>query len=200
MSLLMGERVPEVRFKGKRYRLNLSYDTVLLVQLLYCDDRLDNGDKINQALKLLVKSSFKVWILGDFDRAKLLEEVTKTYITAKRRPQVSGNPKLMDFRYDGDYIYASFRQAYGLDLERECGRLSWRKFIDLLDGLPDKTKMKEVMRIRAMEIPEPTGTNRKEIQNIMQLKSYYALPVSGGGGQEGLNRLFETLEKGAKRI
>ncbi len=56
------------------------------------------------------------------------------------------------------------------------------------------------MRIRAMELPEPTRTNRKEIQNILRLKSYYALPVSGGGGKDGLNLLFETLEKGARKI
>lgn len=200
MSLLMGERAPEVWFKGKHYTLNLSYDTVLLVQQLYGDERLDNGDKITQALKLMVKSRFKVWLLGDIDRAKLLEEITKKHIAPTRRVQSAGGPKLMDFRYDGGYIYASFQQAYGLDLTAECGRMSWQKFIDLLDGLPDKTKIKEVMRIRAMELPEPTRTNRKEIQNILRLKSYYALPVSGGGGKDGLNLLFETLEKGARKI
>ena len=196
----MGEGRPEVWFKGRRYKLNLSYDTVLLVQQLYGDERLDNGDKITQALKLMVKIRFKVWLLGDIDRAKLLEEITKKHIAPTRRVQSAGGPKLMDFRYDGGYIYSSFQQAYGLDLTAECGRMSWQKFIDLLDGLPDKTKIKEVMRIRVMELPEPTRTNRKEIQNILRLKSYYALPVSGGGGRDGLNLLFETLEKGARKI
>ena len=200
MSILLGDDKPVVHFKEKWYRLDLSFDTVLLVHRLYEDECLDNEDKVNQALKLLVKSRFKLWLLGAYDCAKLLEEITRTHIAPKRRRKTSNCQKLMDFTYDADYIYASFRQAYGIDLVNECGRLSWHKFIDLLDGLPDKTKIKEVMRIRAMEVPTPTKTNRKEIQSIMELKSYYALPVKGGGGQEGLNLLFETLEKGAKRI
>ena len=55
------------------------------------------------------------------------------------------------------------------------------------------------MRIRAMDVPEPNGHNQKEIQNIMELKSYYALPVEGGGGQSGLNALFAALEAEAMR-
>ncbi len=200
MNLRKGETAQEVWFKGKRYTLDMSYDTVLLVQQLYGDERLENSDKIDRALKLLIKSRFKLWLLGDLDRVKLLEKITDIHIAAKRRPQVSDSPKLMDFLHDRGFIYASFQQAYGIDLMAECGRMSWRRFLDLLDGVPDNTKIREVMRIRAMEIPEPTRTNRKEIQNILRLKSYYALPVSGGGGREGLNLLFETLEKGARRI
>ncbi len=191
---------PVMIFKGKRYRLDLAYDTVLLVQQLYEEEELENEDKLNQALALLVRNRFKVWLLNDFERAQLLEEITRVHISAKKRTRASSHQKLMDFHYDDAYIYASFRQAYGIDLIEERGKLPWRKYIDLLDGLPDKTKLKEVMRIRAMEIPTPTRTNQKEIQNIIELKSYYALPVKGGGGQDGLNLLFNTLEKGAKRI
>lgn len=200
MGALFEMKRPAVLFKGKRYRLDLAYDVVLLVQQLYEEEDLENEDKINQALKLLVRSRFRVWLLNDLERAKLLEQITREHISSKRRARTSSHTKLMDFCYDEAYIYASFRQAYGIDLAEENGRLSWRKYIDLLDGLPDKTKLKEVMRIRAMEIPAPTRTNRKEIQNIMELKSYYALPVKGGGGQDGLNLLFDTLEKGAKRV
>ena len=101
----------------------------------------------------------------------------------------------MDFEADSDYIYASFKQAYGMDLIRERGKLGWRNFCELLDGLPDKTKLKEVMRIRAMEVPEPTKYNQKERQNIMELKAYYALPVKNTNSGNGLDMLFTTLER-----
>ena len=32
----------------------------------------------------------------------------------------------------------------------------------------------------------------------MELKAYYALPVEGGGGQNGLNALFSALEAQAE--
>ena len=51
------------------------------------------------------------------------------------------------------------------------------------------------MRIRAMDVPEPTKYNQKERQNIMELKAYYALPIKGVGGQKGLDMLFSTLEE-----
>ena len=43
-------------------------------------------------------------------------------------------------------------------------------------------------------IPEYNGKNGKYVQEIQDLKSYYALPVKGGGGQSGLDTLFSTLE------
>ena len=55
------------------------------------------------------------------------------------------------------------------------------------------------MRIRQMPVPEYNGKNSKEIQEINEMKSYYALPVEGGGGQSGLDLLFHTLEGMAKR-
>ena len=38
-----------------------------------------------------------------------------------------------------------------------------------------------------------------QIQQINELKSYYALQVRGGGGQDGLDLLFRTLEGMAKQ-
>ena len=90
-------------------------------------------------------------------------------------------------------------QEYRLDLIDMQGKLPWRKFIDLFDGLSEDTKIRRVMRIRSMDIPEYTGKNQKQIQDIMELKSYYALPVRGGGGQKGLDALFSSLEGMARQ-
>ncbi len=185
-------------YRGKKYRINAAYDNILRIQCLYAEEELDAWDKLEQALKMLVQNSIKVWLLTGQERAELLQKITEKYIHI---PQRSGNgtqKKIMDFRHDGAYIYASFRQAYGIDLIAERGKLSWHRFIDLLDGLPEKTKLREVMQIRAMEVPQPNGYNQKEIQNILELKSYYALPAESVGGQKGLDMLFSTLERMAR--
>lgn len=189
------ERVSDsVVYRGKKYHVDTSYDVVLLMYRLYEEQLLDAGEKILQALKLLVKNPFRVWLLSDEDKVGLFEQIMKDKIELPHRPQIGPPKKLIDFEADSDYIYASFKQAYGMDLVQERGKLQWKNFCRLLDGLPDKTKMKEVMRIRAMDIPEPTGYNQKERQNIMELKAYYALPVKGHNGKEGLDMLFATLE------
>lgn len=198
MGVLLDFSGEKVVYKGKTYHTCTSYDTVLLLQKLYEEKNLDAGHKINQALKMLVKHPFKVWVLKDIEKAELLKKITKEKISLPERPRTGKQQKLMDFEADSEYIYASFRQAYGMDLLKERGKLQWRRFCELVDGLPEKTKLKEVMRIRAMEIPEPTRYNQKERQNIMELKAYYALPIKGEEEQNGLDMLFSTLEEMAK--
>lgn len=152
-------------------------------------------DKAMKALDMLVCSRMKLKLLRPSWKLELLELIVKEHIELPKRPPVGQQKKAVDFEQDSDYIYASFMEAYGLDLVDCQGKLHWKKFMALFQGLPEKTKIKEVMRIRGMEMPEATKNNQKEIQNLMELKSYYALPVEGGGGEQGLNSLFGALER-----
>ena len=141
METLMDYDTGKMWYRGKKYRINAAYDNILRIQCLYAEEELDAWDKLEQALKMLVRNSLKVWLLTGQERAELLQKITEKYIQI---PQRSGNgtqKKIMDFRHDGAYIYASFRQAYGIDLIAERGKLSWHRFINLLDGLPEKTKL-----------------------------------------------------------
>lgn len=183
-----------------KFVINPAYDTVLEVQKLYKEDILTEFEKIDQALKMLVRNKWNLRLLNPEEKQKLLSVITKRYVEVEKRPQIKKSPfPVLDFEKDGDYIYASFMQAYKIDLIEEQGRLPWKKFLYLFNGLPADTKIKQIMRIRQMPVPEYNGKNSKEIQEINEMKSYYALPVEGGGGQSGLDLLFHTLEGMAKR-
>lgn len=183
-----------------KFVINPAYDTVLEVQKLYKEDTLTEFEKIDQALKMLVRNKWNLRLLNPEEKQKLLSVITKRYVEVEKRPQIKKSPfPMLDFEKDGDYIYASFMQAYKIDLIEEQGRLPWKKFLYLFNGLPADTKIKQIMRIRQMPVPEYNGKNSKEIQEINEMKSYYALPVEGGGGQSGLDLLFHTLEGMAKR-
>ena len=183
-----------------KFVINPAYDTVLEVQKLYKEDTLTEFEKIDQALKMLVRNKWNLRLLNPEEKQKLLSMITKRYVEVEKRPQIKKSPfPVLDFEKDGDYIYASFMQAYKIDLIEEQGRLPWKKFLYLFNGLPADTKIKQIMRIRQMPVPEYNGKNSKEIQEINEMKSYYALPVEGGGGQSGLDLLFHTLEGMAKR-
>jgi Bacteriophage Gp15 protein len=65
-------------------------------------------------------------------------------------------------------------QAYHIDLIEEQGKLHWSKFNALLAGLPDGTKLIEVMKIRAWK-PQK-GDSAKEKQRMRALQEEYALP------------------------
>ena len=183
-----------------KFVINPAYDTVLEVQKLYKEDTLTEFEKIDQALKMLVRNKWNLRLLNPEEKQKLLSVITKRYVEVEKRPQIKKSPfPVLDFEKDGDYIYASFMQAYKIDLIEEQGRLPWKKFLYLFNGLPADTKIKQIMRIRQMPVPEYNGKNSKEIQEINEMKSYYALPVEGGGGQSGLDLLFHRLEGMAKR-
>lgn len=181
-------------FRNKEYRLDLSYDSVLNVQRMYREKLLDDADILVESLKIFDISEKDIRNLSWQERSELLEQICKEKISTRPRPRVGNQQKFFDFEEDGEYIYASFLQDYRIDLIDQQGKLPWQRFIALFQGLSDKTKIKEVMRIRSMEIPAPNKSNQKEIQNIMELKAYYALGYREDNSKEGLDRLFATLE------
>lgn len=194
--------IPHNRIRMKKcwFQINPAFDVVLEVQRLYREEGLSDCEKAEQALSMLVTNRWNLPLLDPAEKAELLDRIMQDHIHVKKRPKVKESPvPVLDFEEDGDYVYASFMQEYGIDLIDEQGRLPWKKFLYLFNGLSAETKIKQVMRIRAMEIPEYNGKNGKQRQELLELKSYYALPVKGGGGQKGLDLLFSTLEGMAGR-
>ena len=183
-----------ILFHGKEYRLDLAYDSVLNVQRMFREKLLDDADMLVESLKILGIVENDIRKLSWPERSGLLEQIGTEKIAIRPRPRLGKQQKLFDFEDDGEYIYASFLQDYGIDLIDQQGKLPWQRIIALFKGLSDKNKIKEVMRIRGMELPAPNRSNQKEIQNLTELKAYYALGYREDNGKEGLDRLFSTLE------
>lgn len=194
--------VRHVTYGRRRYRINPAYDTVLKLRRLFADERLESVDKISLALELLAGSLWSRLLIRRLpvpDQIRLFRKVDTEMLHTKKRPKLPDNgPPALDFEEDGEYIYASFVDEYGIDLIKQRGKLGWREFIALFEGLSGESKIKEVMRIRRMEVPAPNGRNQKEIRHISQLKMFYALPVKNGQ-KNGADMLFRTLEQMAER-
>lgn len=199
MGFLTEYQTSTVMLGKKRFLINPAFDTVLEVQRLFAEEELTDHDKVEQALKMFVINDRRMRGMGINAKVELLNEIYRQCINTRKHPPSRKKIRVLDFEHDGEYIYSSFMLDYGIDLIDEQGRLPWKKFIALFQGLSENTKIREVMRIRSMDIPKPTGKNGKQIQEIMDLKSYYALPVKGGGGQAGLDALFSALEGMAVR-
>lgn len=200
MGFLTEVPVTEIATGKAKISVSPSFDIVLEIQKLFHESGLTEYDKLNAALNMLVTNNWNLKLFTAEERVELLNEIYRKCINVKKRPSARKSPvPTLDFEEDGEYIYASFMSDYGIDLVEMQGVLSWRKFIALFDGLSDESKMKRVMRIRSMDIPAYNGKNQKQIQEIMELKSYYALPVRGDGEQKGLNSLFAALESMAQQ-
>lgn len=194
MGFLTVYEDPVIVFREHEYRLDLTYDKVLNVKRMYTEKLLDDADILIGALELFGIQERVVLRLLWLERSELLERIFREKIAGRPRPKVGQQKILFDFEEDGEYIYASFMQAYGIDLIDQQGKLPWSRFMALFQGLPSNTKIKEIMRIRDMDIPTPNGKNQKEIQQITELKMYYALGYREDNSAEGLDRLFSTLE------
>lgn len=177
----------------KEYQLLLSFDRVLWVFDMWNKEHIPLELKPKLALvKLTDDVSFK-----DMDAEEALNiyvEVFEKHIQVTRaideveRYDIEGNvmpkkPKeepdsddkpLFNIKYDGEYIFSSFMQAYHIDLIEEQGKLHWQKFNALLSGLPEGTKFVEVMKIRAWK--PSSGESKKEKQRMRELQEQYALP------------------------
>lgn len=79
---------------------------------------------------------------------------------------------IIDFEQDAGAIYASFMQAYNIDLLKEIGFLHWENFLQLLINLPDDTKLKQIQRIRLYNEADEKKTEK---QQMRELKKHYKI-------------------------
>lgn len=194
MSFISAELDDRIEKYGKVFKLNLAFDVVLEVQNLFKED-LTDIEKIQTALNILIINRRALKGLNIQRRNDLLTDIFEEFINIKPKRKSKDNKKVFDFEEDAEYIYSSFFMDYGLDLIEQQGKLHWRNFLALFQGLSDQTKIKEVMSIRGRDIPEPTKYNQKEIQNLRELKAFYALGDVEENYQDGLNALWGTLER-----
>ena len=183
-------------YNGRKLKLNISFDTVLKVYDIFKDGFLLDSEKAQFALALLVKGRR----LPDL---KALDIIFKEQIETFQRQSGGNQLRVVDFKQDSAYIYSSFFMDYGIDLTEQCGKLHWQKFISLFQGLSERTKIREVMSIRARPIPKPDKHNQEYIRSLMELKAYYALEISQEerekNFQAGLKHLAETLMARARK-
>jgi len=144
---------------------------------------LTDGDKIHQGIYQLLGVNLDLefenqivlfhYLLDNFvNQGKEKEEVL----------DLEGNPMpikkhapTQDLKHDASYIYNSFRQAYGINLFEEQGKLDWREFLSLLRGLSEDTEYRKVIDIRTRPYQKGKGVGEAN-RKLKEAKRAYALP------------------------
>ena len=175
------------------YDLDLSFDKVLKIFELWEDDEVPNHIKPHISLKMLCSEAFDEHFqdMGIEEVSEIFESIFDEHINLKstsmkeveydlagnvmKTSQTGGKEsKLYNIRFDGEYIFASFMQAYSINLFKVHGELHWKEFNALLAGLPDGTKFMEVVRIRGYK-PQKGDTDEYK-REMRRLQKEYALP------------------------
>lgn len=174
----------------EEYTLDLSFDNVLRLFEMWRDEDVPEFVKPHFGIRILTGETLEDFTVEEM--SEVFNEVFEEHISLSTvednhvEYDLAGNPMKTtasnskqeqapyDIRYDGDYIYASFLQAYGIDLFDVQGKLHWKKFNALLSGLPEGTKFMEVVKIRKWKPQKGDSAEYKE--EMRRLQKDYALP------------------------
>ena len=174
----------------EEFPLNLSFDNVLRLFEMWRDEDVPEFVKPHFGIRILTGETLEDFTVEEM--SEVFNEVFEEHISLSTvednhvEYDLAGNPMKTtasngkqeqapyDIRYDGDYIYASFLQTYGIDLFDVQGKLHWKKFNALLSGLPEGTKFMEVVKIRKWKPQKGDSAEYKE--EMRRLQKDYALP------------------------
>lgn len=170
----------------KEYKINASFDNIIRLMDLSLDDSIPDIFKIDISLTMLLGEIPDIDI---YEKQKAITEILKKYLTIKKKEirDISGDvidlpipeqESVFDFKEDSSLIYSAFMQAYGIDLIEQYGKLHWLKFKALLDGLPNETKLSQIISIRSWNEAE----ERKDYKQLRrEMKQRYKLKGNEDG-------------------
>ena len=101
---------------------------------------------------------------------------------ADPQPEPSNSPSVMDYTFDGDFIYSSILQQYDIDIIR-IPFLHWFDFCIMLDGLNETTPLSARIRTRTASEKGLKGDN---LFNLKRAKRRIALTNNHIDTEQGL--------------
>ncbi len=165
-----------VEIGGEIFYINTDFRVWVKIELLFSDD-VPEGYRLPLALGLAFdvvpenKEEAAEALLAFYSGGKNTEKKTSSK-KSKKKPRK--HRRIYSFEYDSEYIYAGFRQAYGIDLASE--KMHWFKFKALFAALPDECLMSKIMGWRALEITKDMPESARK--RYAELKDAYRLPLS----------------------
>lgn len=165
------------------------FRNMIRFEQLLDDDRLDDAQKA----VLGVRQLFDRLPPGGFARAA---DRLVWFYRRGEEPGAGGKraaPKrAWDLTADAACIYASFLQAYGVDLTA-VRFLHWWAFLALLENLPDETPMAHKMQLRTMDLKKIKDVKLRERYREMQ--AAVALPAKAAARPRKAESLADRVKR-----
>ena len=191
-SLLTDELPRSIFIQEGTIEIDIKTDTLTALQ---CLSMLDNDD-IPDAVRI---SCVIETILAEGEEIPpdLYLDAFSAILDYLKGFPVEGGTKSREpvFSYSQDhaYVVAGFRQAYGMSLE-DIHKTHWWEFQALLSGLPEGTRLSQIMRIRSMEI-DPKASPAEKLR-IQKAKSLVRIRKRKRKGESGFDIISRGLIEG----
>ena len=201
MNLLI-DRPPEtVLIRGTEYEINSDFRASILFELLMQDDEVSNIKKIENAIGLYFPKGYPV----NEDVNDVFQAIIWFYRCGRSdkerkidKPEIDDaddyddEPVAYSFDYDDEYIYAAFRQQYGINLNT-IKNLHWWEFRAMFKALDHNCEFVKIMGYRTVKITSEMSKTEKAF--LRKMKSVHALPISEKELEE-TNALIDALMNG----
>lgn len=200
----------EFSWRGKIYKVDLTFNHVLLFLQMEEDPELEPIEKFQQACKLFFHENDSLPSDPGFYNAameQISKEITDSPYGTKVKDQDGGVEATKQFDYvrDAGAIYASFYEQYGIDLNKERNKMHWETFKALFDGLGPKTYFQRILSIR-QEDPSDIKDNKAR-QSLLDAQNYYAVDGSKSNSErtkaalnnQALSDMFRSLYNDARK-
>ena len=191
-SLLTDELPRSVFIQDGTIEIYIKTDTLTALQ---CLSMLDNDDipdavRISCVIETILAEGEEILPDMYLDAFSAILDYLKGF-------PVEGGTKSREpvFSYSQDhaYVVAGFRQAYGMSLE-DIHRTHWWEFQALLSGLPEGTRLSQIMRIRSMDI-DPKASPAEKLR-IQKAKSLVRIKKRKRKGESGFDIISRGLIEG----
>lgn len=174
-------------FNDIGYELDMAFDNILDVFDQLGNEKLRDHEKILRCLRLLLddqelpqswQSIIELW---NYIYENFIVFKEKEAITYDRKGNPMPVPKdeeddkrHIDLEQDAEYIYASFLQAYNINLFEQQGSMHWHEFKSLLNGLPANTIMQKIIQIRAWKPSNhDTEKHKSEMRELQRIHAIH---------------------------
>lgn len=210
MLSLTQDPLNEVVFDGKTYHLDLAFDTVLQYLQLSSDDELSKLEKADCAVALFLDDQD---LPSDPKFYELVFKAVNEEITSDPygNNAPNSNPfglapvKYFDYVQDAEAIFASFMREYHINLLEQRGKMHWREFKALFNGLSENSCMQRIISIRQRDLSDIEDGKMR--QQLTDAKSYYALDVpqnevvdqDQGAQTSALSAMFNAMRGQVKK-
>ena len=165
---------------GHHYDVDCSFDLVLDVFEMFDNEVMNNLEKMRTAVLMMTDEALD----NPEDIVAVWDYIDEHFLRIKKKRVVydlHGNPmpvakdededvRLIDFEVDAQEIYASFVQAYNINLFEAQGRLTWPEFIALLNGMPEGTAVSQLVEIRSWKPSKHDSSEYKAKMRRLQNK------------------------------
>jgi len=180
-GVIIGKLPERVWIDGAEYLINSSFRVGMQFDRIR-DGEGSDEEKIMNLLKLYYP---KIPInLGEAIDKMLWfyrcgEEEKKDDDTKQRYQLRTSKEPAYSFEQDDPYIYAAFKEQYGIDLAESD--MHWWKFMALFESLGEDTKMSKIMYYRKASV---SGMSKERRAYINEMKKLYKIMDTSSSGRK----------------